>query len=147
MTEEAQPQARTERKWWRANRGCQAHLQRRAADGASRPRARSEARDRDPALGGDEAPAVPGRRQQRHRAQRLERYTAATAAHGLPPRSWTSPRSPNRSREIAQVLLARPALPDAVLASSGLILLGLTQALRDAGRRVPGEVVIAGFDD
>lgn len=46
-----------------------------------------------------------------------------------------------------QVLLARPALPDAVIASSGLILLGLTQALRDAGRRVPGEVAIAGFDD
>jgi LacI family fructose operon transcriptional repressor len=26
-------------------------------------------------------------------------------------------------------------------------LLGLTQALRDAGRSVPGEVAIAGFDD
>jgi LacI family fructose operon transcriptional repressor len=48
---------------------------------------------------------------------------------------------------VARVLLARPSLPDAVLASSGLILLGLTQALRDASQSVPGDVAIAGFDD
>ena len=79
--------------------------------------------------------------------QRLEGYTAAMAAHGLPPETVGVAPVADRSREVAQVLLARPALPDAVLASSGLILLGLAQALRDAGRRVPGDVAIAGFDD
>lgn len=79
--------------------------------------------------------------------QRLEGYTAAMAAHGLAPETVGVAPITDRSREVAQVLLARPSLPDAVIASSGLILLGLTQALRDAGRRVPGEVAIAGFDD
>ncbi|HET9626258.1 MAG TPA: LacI family DNA-binding transcriptional regulator [Kofleriaceae bacterium] len=79
--------------------------------------------------------------------QRLDGYTAAMAAHGLTAEAVGVAPIADRSREVAQVLLARPALPDAVLASSGLILLGLTQALRDAGRRVPGDVAIAGFDD
>jgi LacI family transcriptional regulator, fructose operon transcriptional repressor len=79
--------------------------------------------------------------------QRLEGYTAAMAAHGFPPETVGVAPVADRSREVAQVLLARPSLPDAVLASSGLILLGLAQALRDAGRRVPGDVAIAGFDD
>ncbi|MFZ1827336.1 MAG: substrate-binding domain-containing protein, partial [Candidatus Competibacteraceae bacterium] len=37
--------------------------------------------------------------------------------------------------------------PDALVASSGLILLGLTEALRDAGLRFPGSIALAGFDD
>lgn len=79
--------------------------------------------------------------------QRLAGYAAAMTAHGLTPEAVGVPPVADRSREVAQVLLARPSLPDAVLASSGLILLGLTQALREANRRVPGEVAIAGFDD
>lgn len=79
--------------------------------------------------------------------QRLEGYAAAMAAHGLAPESVGVAPVADRSREVAQLLLARPSLPDAVLASSGLILLGLTQALRDASRSVPGDVAIAGFDD
>jgi LacI family fructose operon transcriptional repressor len=79
--------------------------------------------------------------------QRLEGYAAAMAAHGLAPEAVAVAPVADRSREVAQVLLARTALPDAVLASSGLILLGLTQALRDARRSVPAAVAIAGFDD
>jgi LacI family transcriptional regulator, fructose operon transcriptional repressor len=80
-------------------------------------------------------------------SQRLAGYSAAMTAHGLAPEAVGVAPVADRSREVARVLLARPSLPDAVLASSGLILLGLTQALRDANRSVPGEVAIAGFDD
>jgi len=79
--------------------------------------------------------------------QRLEGYAAAMAAHGLASEAVGVAPVADRSREVARVLLAQPSLPDAVLASSGLILLGLTQALRDAGRSVPGDVAMAGFDD
>lgn len=76
--------------------------------------------------------------------QRLDGYTAAMTAHGLAGEAVGVAPVTDRSREVAHVLLSRPSLPDAVVASSGLILLGLTQALRDAGRR---EIAIAGFDD
>lgn len=79
--------------------------------------------------------------------QRLEGYTAAMAAHGLAPEAVAVAPVVDRSREVAQLLLARPSLPHAVLASSGLILLGLSQALRDASRSVPNDVAIGGFDD
>jgi LacI family fructose operon transcriptional repressor len=79
--------------------------------------------------------------------QRLEGYTAAMTAHGLPSEAVGVAPVADRSREVARLLLARPSLPDAVLASSGLILLGLMQALRDASRSVPRDVAIAGFDD
>jgi len=79
--------------------------------------------------------------------QRLEGYAAAMAAHGLVSEAVGVAPVADRSREVARLLFARRSLPDAVLASSGLILLGLTEALRDASRSVPGKVAIAGFDD
>jgi len=79
--------------------------------------------------------------------QRLQGYTQGMADRGLPSEAVGVAPVADRSREVAQVLLARPALPEAVLASSGLILLGLVQALRDAGRRVPEDIAIGGFDD
>ena len=45
------------------------------------------------------------------------------------------------------LLKERPELPEAVVASSGLILLGLAQALRDAGLNCPDDIALAGFDD
>ena len=79
--------------------------------------------------------------------QRLEGHAAAMAAHGLAPEAVGVQPVADRSREVARVLLARGALPQAVVASSGLILLGLVEALRDAGLKVPQDVAVAGFDD
>jgi LacI family fructose operon transcriptional repressor len=78
--------------------------------------------------------------------QRLDGYTTAMAAHRLAAEAVGVAPVADRSREVSRVLLARPSLPDAVLASSGLILLGLTQALRDVAQR-SRRVAIAGFDD
>ena len=79
--------------------------------------------------------------------QRLAGYAQAMADRGLTPEAVGVAPVADRSREVAQALLARPSLPEAVLASSGLILLGLVQALRDAGRSVPADIAIGGFDD
>ena len=43
--------------------------------------------------------------------------------------------------------LERHQLPDAIVASSGLILLGLVEALHEAKLRYPDDVASAGFDD
>ena len=41
----------------------------------------------------------------------------------------------------------RKRVQDAIVASSGLILLGLLESVRAAGLAVPGQIRIAGFDD
>ena len=47
----------------------------------------------------------------------------------------------------AQKILARDGKVDALFAASDLMALGAMTALREAGRQVPGQVAVAGFDD
>ncbi|MGH3417009.1 MAG: substrate-binding domain-containing protein, partial [Actinocrinis sp.] len=49
--------------------------------------------------------------------------------------------------EAAQRLLEGDTRLDAVFAASDLMALGALRALREAGRRVPHEVAVVGFDD
>lgn len=47
----------------------------------------------------------------------------------------------------AAVILASSPAPDAVIAANDMMAIGCLQALRAAGRQVPGEIAVAGFDD
>ncbi|OQW87920.1 MAG: LacI family transcriptional regulator [Rhodoferax ferrireducens] len=79
--------------------------------------------------------------------QRHQGYLAAMAAANLAPEAEPiAPRS-ERAREVASLLLQRNPLPDALAASSGLVLLGIAEAVKAAGVKVPGDIAIAGFDD
>ena len=79
--------------------------------------------------------------------QRHQGYLAAMAAADLAPEAEPiAPRS-ERAREVASRLLQRNPLPDALAASSGLVLLGIAEAVKAAGVKVPGHIAIAGFDD
>ena len=79
--------------------------------------------------------------------QRHQGYLAAMAAAGLAPEAEPiAPRS-ERAREVAEVLLQRQLRPDALVASSGLVLLGMAEAVKAAGVTVPTDIAIAGFDD
>jgi len=79
--------------------------------------------------------------------QRHQGYLAAMAAANLAPEAEPiAPRS-ERAREVASRLLQRNPLPDALVASSGLVLLGIAEAVKAAGVKVPGDIAIAGFDD
>ena len=79
--------------------------------------------------------------------QRHQGYLAAMATAGLAPEAEPiAPRS-ERAREVAEVLLRRQPLPDALVASSGLVLLGIAEAIKTAGVKVPNEMAVAGFDD
>ena len=80
--------------------------------------------------------------------QRLKGYQAALAEVGLPPDALALKPTTDAAFEAMNALLSeRRALPEAIVASSGLILLGLAQALRDANLRYPGDLALAGFDD
>lgn len=80
--------------------------------------------------------------------QRLDGYLAALGGAGLTPVSLPLKPTVEEARATARALLEKQRpLPDAIVASSGLILLGLVEALRDAGLRYPDDIALAGFDD
>jgi len=80
--------------------------------------------------------------------QRYEGYLAALASAGLPPIAQALRPTVDEARTVAKAFLEKHhPLPDALVASSGLILLGLVEALRDAGLHYPDDIALAGFDD
>ena len=79
--------------------------------------------------------------------QRHQGYLAAMSAAGLAPEAEPiTPRS-ERAREVAERLLHRSLQPDALVASSGLVLQGIAEAIKAAGVKVPTDTALAGFDD
>jgi LacI family fructose operon transcriptional repressor len=79
--------------------------------------------------------------------QRHQGYLAAMAAAGLQPEAEPIVPRSERAREVADRLLQRSPLPDALVASSGLVLQGIAEAIKAAGLKVPQDTAVAGFDD
>lgn len=79
--------------------------------------------------------------------QRMEGHRAAMASHQLPVHAEGVKPMVNQAREAALGLLKRSPLPQAVIASSGLILLGITEAFRQTRTAIPGDIAVAGFDN
>ncbi len=79
--------------------------------------------------------------------QRHDGYVAAMKAAQLAPEA--EPLQPNveRARVATAALLLSGKPPDAIVASNGLILLGLIESVRAAGLEIPRDVRVAGFDD
>lgn len=83
----------------------------------------------------------------------LERYRGycaalAEAAVKVDPRLQVRAISSEQSgHEAATTLFARRAKFDAIFAASDLIAIGAMKALRERGLGVPGDVLVAGFDD
>jgi LacI family fructose operon transcriptional repressor len=79
--------------------------------------------------------------------QRLEGHRAAMAKHQLPVQVEGVKPMEHQAREAALGLLKSTPLPHALVASSGLILLGITEALREARVVIPRDIAVAGFDN
>ena len=80
--------------------------------------------------------------------QRLDGYHAALGAAGLVPTTQALKPTTDEARSVLRHFLEKHSqLPDALVASSGLILLGLVEALREANLHYPEDVALAGFDD
>jgi LacI family fructose operon transcriptional repressor len=79
--------------------------------------------------------------------QRHEGYVTAMATHGLETLAKAVPATVDAARSAASEWVSRQTLPDALAASNGLILLGVTEALQAAKLRFPDQIALAGFDD
>jgi len=81
--------------------------------------------------------------------ERRDGFVAALAAHGMTPILAEPPAAADRHAQgvaAARDLLARHPETDAIFAASDLLALGVLQGLKDAGRRVPEDVALIGFD-
>jgi DNA-binding LacI/PurR family transcriptional regulator len=82
-------------------------------------------------------------------AERRHGYLAAMRAHGLAERARVVPggQEERSGIEAAEVLLAEPSLPTAVLAGNDWSAMGILHVLGRAGVDVPREVSVVGYDD
>lgn len=79
--------------------------------------------------------------------ERRAGYQAAMAGLGLPAHSGGGPfRRETGYAQVQRLLAEDPAL-DAVFVGCDLMATGALQALADAGRRIPHDVAVVGFDD
>ncbi|OYV86108.1 MAG: LacI family transcriptional regulator [Acidiphilium sp. 21-68-69] len=79
--------------------------------------------------------------------ERRDGYEAAMRRAGLAPAAhFAAPSIEAAEQEIAR-WFARGTLPEALIASNGLLLMGAVRALRAAGRRMPEDLAVAGFDN
>jgi LacI family transcriptional regulator len=84
------------------------------------------------------------------RPARVRGYLQALTAHGIELDDHLIREGDFQERGAQQAmreLLALPTPPTAVFAVNDLMAIGALVAIRDAGRRVPDDVAVAGFDD
>jgi DNA-binding LacI/PurR family transcriptional regulator len=77
-------------------------------------------------------------------------YRQALADAGLPFRPeyhWQGEHGRQEAREMARQLLALPDPPTAIFAASDIQAIGVLEAARDAGLKVPQDLSIIGYDD
>lgn len=80
-------------------------------------------------------------------AERHDGYVAAMFRLGLEPRSMFVPPQAQAAEQATLQWLAEAARPDALIASNGLLLMGLVRAVRQAGLALARDVAVAGFDN
>ncbi len=78
---------------------------------------------------------------------RLEGYRSALTGHGLPTLVENGDFSENSGRVCARRLLERAPALDAIFCASDQMAIGALAELTAAGRRVPQDVAVVGFDD
>lgn len=79
--------------------------------------------------------------------ERHQGYAAGLAKYGLPSHeTFIAPSIEAAEMEITRQIRQR-VLPEAIIASNGLLLMGVVRALRAAGLAMPEDLAVAGFDN
>lgn len=79
--------------------------------------------------------------------ERHDGYVAAMFRLGLSPRSIFVPPQAQAAEEAVGLWLRAADRPDALIASNGLLLMGLVRAVRHAGLQIARDIAVAGFDN
>jgi LacI family transcriptional regulator len=79
--------------------------------------------------------------------ERAEGFREAMRRHGREPRIIVGDFSEEAGEAAAAAILADAAPCDAVFAANDMMAIGCLHALRSAGKRVPEDLAVAGFDD
>lgn len=91
----------------------------------------------------------PTRSPQRQFDERRDGFTDALAAAGIAPIVAEPPAAADRHAQgvaaVRDLLAAHPDV-DAIFAASDMLALGVLQGLKEAGRRVPEDIALIGFD-
>ena len=79
--------------------------------------------------------------------ERRQGYCDAMARHALAPRVIAGDFNEEGGEEAARQILASTTHTDAVFAANDMMAIGCLHGLRSAGKRVPEDIAVAGFDD
>lgn len=79
--------------------------------------------------------------------ERAQGYRDAMARHGIAPQVIAGDFNEEAGEAAARAILASGMPCDAVFAANDMMAIGCLHALRSAGRRVPEDFAVAGFDD
>ncbi|WP_257544976.1 LacI family DNA-binding transcriptional regulator [Sphingopyxis sp. DBS4] len=91
----------------------------------------------------------PQRSPQRQFDERRDGFVEALGRHGITPILTEPPTAADRHAQgvaAAHALLAAHPQVDAIFAASDMLALGVLQGLKEAGRRVPQDIALIGFD-
>jgi LacI family transcriptional regulator len=79
--------------------------------------------------------------------ERAEGFRAAMRRHGLEPRVMPGNFREDAGEEAARIIAAGSEPCDAVFAANDMMAIGCLHGLRTAGKRVPEDIAVGGFDD
>ena len=79
--------------------------------------------------------------------ERHDGYVAAMRQAGLVPAAHFIAPSIEAAEAEARQWFAQGTAPEAVIASNGLLLMGVVRAMRAAGKRIPQDMALTGFDN
>jgi LacI family fructose operon transcriptional repressor len=79
--------------------------------------------------------------------ERCNGYLSAMQSLGLPPEAHFMPPTAAASAAQAAAWFAQGTAPEALIVSNSLLLMGVVRAMRTAGKRTPGDMALAGFDN
>ncbi len=79
--------------------------------------------------------------------ERMRAFGREATAHGVAVRHYQGDFTEKSGYQVARSIVESDDLPDALFCSNDQMAIGFIKAMREAGRRMPEDVAVVGFDD